>query len=85
MIYYKTEKDDRTAFELPNSEDYDLDDFTAGQCAEDYHANHDGWEATWPIQLWLAETEESTEWKQFVVEREYLAEFYAREIKEGQP
>lgn len=85
MIYYKTEQDDSTAFELPNSEDYDLDDFTAGQCAEDYHDQHDGWECTWPIQILLAEKEDSAVWKLFLVEREYSAEFYAREIKEDKP
>mgnify|MGYP003393841473 CR=1 FL=1 len=82
MIYYKTEHDESTGFELPDSEDWDLDEFAAGQCADDYHSNHDGWECTWPILIFLAEKEDSTDWKRFLVEREYSAEFYAREIKE---
>lgn len=29
------------------------------ECAEDYWSNHDGWEARWPLEFQIFETEES--------------------------
>ncbi|MES2367737.1 MAG: hypothetical protein V4563_17805 [Pseudomonadota bacterium] len=81
MIYYKTEQDMESAYECPDSEDWDVDTFAASQCADDYHSNHDGWECTWPMEFYLATTEDSKEWKMFLVDREYSAEFHAREAK----
>lgn len=77
-IYYKTALDETSVYECPNSEDWDIDPYAAAGCADDYHSNHDGWEATWPLNLYLAETEAATTWTTFIIDREYTATFYAR-------
>ena len=47
-------------------------------CADDYHSNHDGWEAAWPITFALFATEEGPEVARFDVERDVEPVFYAR-------
>src|SRR4051812_13285342 len=47
--------------------------------AEDYHANHDGWESSWPIDFFIYESEEGPAVGRFEVERETVPEFYAWE------
>lgn len=79
-IYYKTALDETSVHECPNSEDWDIDTFAAAACADDYHSNHDGWEAHWPLDLYLADTEAATTWTTFAIDREYTATFYARKI-----
>lgn len=42
---------------------WDLDDgldYIAEECAQDYHQNHDGWEAHWPVTfvMWDAQGKE---------------------------
>lgn len=53
----------------------------AKYCAEDYHSNHDGWEASWPLNifLYLSETD-SKPVAIFEVEREARPVFYTRKI-----
>lgn len=53
----------------------------AEHCAEDYHSNHDSWEASWPlnISLYLSETG-SEPVAVFEVEREARPVFYTRKI-----
>lgn len=80
MIYYKTEQDDDTAFECPDSEDWDMDEYAASQCADDLHSRHDGWEYEWPLTFYLAKTEDSKEWVEFIVERDYDPTFHAAEV-----
>lgn len=53
-------------------------DLIADELAEDYHVNHDGWEATWPLQLRIYK--DDIEVARFTVEREYEPRFTAWEI-----
>lgn len=48
--------------------------------AEDYHANHDGWEARWPRTFVLFDAEDGPEVARFTVEREYDPVFTATEL-----
>lgn len=50
----------------------------ANYCAEDFHSNHDGWEAAWPLEITLYESEENPAIATFEVERECEPVFYAR-------
>lgn len=61
---------------------YDLTDESdqvslAEEAADDYHSNHDGWEASWPITFALAATEDGPEVARFEIERETRPEFHA--------
>ena len=47
--------------------------------AEDYHCNHDGWEANWPLQIRIYE--DGAEVARFSVERESQPVFYAWEVE----
>ncbi len=47
----------------------------AENAAEDYHGEHDGWEATWPIKLVLYSG--SKELGRFEVDREAVPQFHA--------
>lgn len=49
----------------------------ADELAEHYHSNHDGWEATWPLELRVYKDE--AEVARFSVEREYEPSFIAYE------
>lgn len=53
-------------------------EWLAEAAAEDYHRKHDGWEATWPLQLVIMRTDGSTIGK-YIVEREYEPTFSATE------
>lgn len=48
----------------------------AEACAEDYHSNHDGWEASWPVELRLYE--DGTEVARLIVECEHQPAFSVR-------
>lgn len=48
------------------------------QLAVDYHSNHDGWEATWPLRLSV--WKDGVEVARFSVEREYEPSFYANDV-----
>ena len=49
----------------------------AVEAAEDYHGNHDGWEAHWPLTFAIYETEDGPEIARFLVERETVPQFHA--------
>lgn len=49
--------------------------------AEDYHANHDGWESSWPLDFLIYESEEGPAVARFEIERETVPQFYAWERK----
>jgi hypothetical protein len=51
----------------------------ATDLAEDYHSNHDGWEAHWPLQIRIYD--DGVEVARFSVERENEPVFYAWEIE----
>jgi hypothetical protein len=63
FAYDLSKKDDRRWF--------------AEECAQDYHWNHDGWEASWPMKISIAETEDGPIIETFEVEREAEPVFYA--------
>ena len=50
----------------------------AEQCAEDFHSEHDGWEAVWPLDITLYESEDGPAIATFEIERECEPVFYAR-------
>lgn len=54
---------------------------TESDCAvaagEDYHTNHDGWEARWPKVVRLFSTEDGPEVARFEIERDTMPVFYA--------
>ena len=54
--------------------------YLAEEAAEDYHDNHDGWEATWPLIINLHETENGQIIKSFDVDRETVPQFSSSEI-----
>lgn len=53
----------------------------AVDAAEDYHSNHDGWEARWPLTFAIYETEDGPEVGRFTVEREYEPQFNASPVR----
>jgi hypothetical protein len=58
------------------SDEHDLQDL-AELAADDYHNNHDGWEASWPILFAIAATEDGPELARFSVEVESQPVFNA--------
>ena len=66
-------------FDFKTKED-DFDCWMARDAARDYHANHDGWEASWPLEFSLHETEGGPEQARFEVRREAEPVFYAAAI-----
>lgn len=50
----------------------------ADELAEDYHSSHDGWEASWPLQLRIYS--DGAEVARFEIEREYEPTFMAHEL-----
>ena len=53
--------------------------FIAEECAEDYYYNHDGWEASWPSDMYLRETEDGPVVVTFSVDMEATPSFSAYE------
>ncbi len=69
--------------------DYDLNDDSwndsiAEQCADDWHDNHDGWEASWPRVFALYRDKTSPAFARFEVCREYEPIFTATPAKDQQ-
>ena len=66
--------------------DCDCSETTAGlawaaeYAAEDYHSNHDGWEATWPLTFVVLD-DELNELGRFSVDREAVPQFHASKIE----
>ncbi len=59
----------------------DFDRWMAQEAASDYHNGHDGWEANWPLEFSLHETEGGPELARFEVQREAEPVFYAAAIR----
>jgi len=79
-IWYSTGDNYRYELSLNGSydihrpaEQYDI----ATQCADDFHSNHDGWEASWPRIFVLYESKSGAELARFEVERETVPAFFA--------
>jgi hypothetical protein len=62
----------------------DFDRWTAQEAAGDYHHAHDGWEANWPLEFALHETENGPEIARFEVHREVEPVFYATAIAKAE-
>jgi hypothetical protein len=86
-IWYRCLADGDESFcEFETTED-DFDIFMAQEAAQDYWDNHDGWEASWPLEFSLHETEGGAEVARFAVQMEAEPVFYAvvAKPKEVQP
>ena len=64
-------------FELKSNWGDSEGEWIAREAAEDYHSQHDGWEASWPITL-IIRRENGSEIGIYDIDREYVPEFYAR-------
>lgn len=92
-LYYTTHDDDHAhRYQVTLIADYDLTDDTwsdsiAEQCADDWHCNHDGWEASWPRVFSLYRDKTGPSFASFTIEREYEPCFSATPIaqQKGQP
>lgn len=74
-VWYSIDDDYRYALTATHHNWRDL----AVDAAEDYHSNHDGWEATWPLEIVLYESENGVAVARFEVERETVPQFHAWE------
>jgi|GEM_PF-1630723 len=81
MTFWYSVHDD-TRYSLRTSVNSDPSD-CAVEAAEDYHHNHDGWEANWPLEITLYSTEDGPAVHLFEVERETVPEFYAHKRELG--
>lgn len=73
-----------SGFHIPKSAHkfaHDLED-VAAECGEDYHDNHDGWESSWPLTVYLYDGDGSPKGA-FEVFREDRYAFYASQSDEG--
>lgn len=52
----------------------------AQDCALDFHGEHDGWEASWPLEIALYASEDGPEIARLNVERDYDPTFMARHV-----
>ena len=73
--------DEYSRFDFPRGQnlywrDWDL---VVTDLAMDFHANHDGWESSWPLQIRIYE--DGVELARFSVEREHEPTFLAHELK----
>lgn len=83
-IYYRVEGDD--VFPLTLAVEWSLAtvghrETIAELAAKDFHDEHDGWEATYPLTLTLHETSDGPALGQYEILREYDPTFWAREQK----
>lgn len=79
--YSAYDEDFENSFKI-EGEHLDADDlgYVAEECAEDYHGNHDGWEAGWPLDFFIFD-EEGKLLGKFEVNREAQPVFTAYEKK----
>jgi hypothetical protein len=74
-VWYSVHDEDGERFELELAVAIDLGNpvdrgIAASGCAEDYNNEHDGWESSWPVNLWMFASEEGPAIDRFVVEKE---------------
>lgn len=58
--------------------------FTEIDCARDYFDNHDGWEASWPLQItmWILDENLGRKFMGcYNIEIEYEPEFYSKRVR----
>lgn len=88
IVYYNAYGDgdeESHRHQLTMIADYDLDDDTwndsiAEQCADDWHDNHDGWEASWPRVFAIFSDKKGPAFARFEINREYEPTFSATAI-----
>lgn len=89
-VWYSRDNGYRHDFEIQanvdmaRAEDTLLAD-VAEECAEDFHSNHDGWEATWPLTLRLYASEDGREVGRFEIDREAQPVFFVRAVSTKDP
>jgi hypothetical protein len=81
--YSRREGGHRYEFEIPANVDMARADDelladVAQDCAADFHSERDGWEARWPLTLYLYASKDGPEVGRFEVDREYEPSFIAR-------
>jgi hypothetical protein len=87
-IFYNAYDDDTAhRHQVTLIADYDLDDDSwnddlAERCADDWHSNHDGWEASWPRTFVLFRDKTGPAFARFTVDREYAPQFSATKANE---
>lgn len=67
-------------FEVETNWDSDMPEYIAEDAADDYHSNHDGWEGSWPLNLYVF-TPFGEPLGAFKIERESQPVFSASELK----
>ena len=77
---YKYEVNQGGLHEFVSGLDEEDSEYLAQNAAEDYHSNHDGWEASWPLEITLFREDETTIGV-FDVDRDVEPVFIAREVK----
>lgn len=82
-VYYSVpEHDAETRHRISETTwNFDDPDCLAEECAEDYHHEHDGWEATWPLTFILYETKDGPERARMSVDCETVPSFTATEVE----
>lgn len=62
---------------------FDIDDgeMLAEEAAADYHSEHDGWEAKWPLTINIHDGDGGPVVASFSVDREYEPVFSAQEVE----
>lgn len=86
VFYTATDDDGAYRYLVTLDADYDLEagtwnDSIAEQCADDWHGNHDGWEASWPRIFTLYATKEGPALARFEIEREAVPQFNAMQCR----
>jgi hypothetical protein len=75
--WYSTERDGETRYEMRRAVRHLCD--VAADAAEDYYSNYDGWEAAWPLEFVLYESEDGPAVGRFEVDCETVPQFSACE------
>lgn len=65
----------RGAYDLSDAWDQSM---LMKHAAQDYHSNHDGWEASWPCTFALAASEDGPEVARFTIDRDVEPVFYVK-------
>jgi hypothetical protein len=76
--YWVSDPEDDLEFFSTWEEDWP--EYVAEDAAQDYHQNHDGWEASWPLEITLLHLDGTLIGK-FSVDRDYDPVFSARKLK----
>lgn len=62
--------------------EHDLANSFAGDCAQDYWDNHDGWESNWPLEIHLFESMEAEQpFYKAKVRMEMSPDFFSSEVQ----